>query len=340
MGWKMLYRIDKGGRAADNMQKEVDEVYELESANDFNAFLASLKRKGGTVIERRNGLAFYFTVEAIDVERRAPMPNGRVQVVATLTLALLKQSKNSIPPWKLAPYRFRTSSALVEETTQRFYPGVGDLVCPHGSYDPKPFVNTAGSRMTGKTTCSVAKISFSYNVPASAFDPKLVWAPIGKINLRTVVVCGMKFPPRVLRLESLRAEFCTESEETTDSNGNKTTTYWNFYRVDVTLTADPHSYDRLYANVGTRVYKNGALQKLWSWTDRKSGKAASGTYAEALASGASDIEPISENVPLLPNGSGVSPIPTYRVGSPFEPVDFSALGLPTDPPEHWNVVDN
>ena len=86
MGWKLLRRLEKGGRADENYEKDVDEIYELDSADDFNAFLVTRKRKGGTVVERRAGIAYYFSVAAIAIERRL-MHNYRVQVVVRMTLA-------------------------------------------------------------------------------------------------------------------------------------------------------------------------------------------------------------------------------------------------------------
>ena len=40
MGWTMLRRIEKRGRVGENYEKEVDEIYELDSAEDFDAFLS------------------------------------------------------------------------------------------------------------------------------------------------------------------------------------------------------------------------------------------------------------------------------------------------------------
>ena len=340
MGWRLLRRIEKGGRADENYEKDVDEVYELDSADDFNAFLVTRKKKGGTIVERRGGLAFYFTIESIEIERRPPMANGRVQVVASLTLALLKQSDVLLAPWELAPYNFRASAALVEESTTRFYPGVGDLVYPQGRFTPCPLVNTAGTTLRGKSTYSIAKIAFSYNAPADSFDSRFVWAPLGKINLRSTTVCGMTFPPRTLRLETLNATFNSESAETLDEQGERTTVYWKFFRVDVSFAVNPRSFDQLFANVGTSANVNGALCRLWRWTDPRSNQAVVGTYYDYLISGANDGERIAENVPLLPNGAGPSPVNTYRIGSPYEPVDFSELALPADPPSQWNVVES
>lgn len=339
MGWKLLRRLEKGGRADENYEKDVDEIYELDSADDFNAFLVTRKRKGGTVVERRAGIAYYFSVAAITIERRPPMANGRVQVVVRMTLALLKESAALIAPWELAPYNFRASAALVEETTTRFYPGVGDLVFPKGSFAPCPFVNTAGVTMRGKTSYSTVRLAFSYNVRADSFDSRLVWAPLGKINLFATTVCGMTFPPRTLRLETLSAVFSSERVETTDADGNPTAIYWKFFRLDVAFSANPRSFDQLYANVGTSVNIDGALHRLWRWTNPATNAPVVGTRREYLISGASDGERLTENVALLADGRGAAPIQTYRVGSPFEPVDFAGLELPAAPPEQWNVVD-
>ncbi len=339
MGWRLLRRIEKGGRADENYEKDVDEIYELDSADDFNAFLVTRKKKGGAVVERRGGLTFYFTVESIEIKRRPPMANGRVQVLASMTLALLKQSETLIAPWELAPYDFQASAALVEETTTRFYPGVGDLVYPKGRFTPSAFVNTAGTALRGKTTYSIAKFAFSYNAPADSFDSRFVWAPLGKINLFSTTVCGITFPPRSLRLESLNATLDSEKVETFDEQGERTTVLWKFFRIDVTFAANPRSFDQLYANVGTCVNIDGVLCRLWRWTDPNSNRSVVGTYYEYLVSGANDGERLTENAPLRADGRGVSPVDAYRVGSPYEPVDFSELRLPTAPPSRWNIAD-
>lgn len=339
MSWKLLHRQDKRARAAETYSKEIEEVYELESADDLDAFMCSFKKKGATLVEVRRGVAFYFTVDSVELERRPPMPNGRFQVVATIAVSVLKRSKELVAPWELAPYRFRVVTALTESSTTQFYPGVGDLWFPHGAFTAQPLVNTAGVALGGKTTYATTKIAFSYNVAADAFDPRTIWAPVGKINLTTTTVCGMTFPPRTLRLEAWNAEYCTESVETYAPDGAQITTYWKFYRVDAVLTCDPRSYDRLYANVGAHININGALHRIWRWTDPVKGTPDYGSYASYLATGATDGEQLSANVPLMKEGSAVAPIPTYRVGSPYEPVDFAKLGLPVEPPTVWNAID-
>ena len=65
MGWRLLRRIERGGRVAENYEKETDEIYELDSAEDFDAFLVSFKKKGGIVVEERRGLSFYYCVEDV-----------------------------------------------------------------------------------------------------------------------------------------------------------------------------------------------------------------------------------------------------------------------------------
>ncbi len=335
MGWTMLRRIEKRGRVGENYEKEVDEIYELDSAEDFDAFLVSFKRRGALLIERRSALAFYFTVEGIELTRRPPTASGRVQVVATLTLSLLKQTSELTPPWALAPYAFRLSTRSTEETTSRFYPGVNDLLYPHGSFSPAPLCNTAGTRIPARTTRGLTLIEFSYNVPVSGFDSRLFWAAQGKINLSTIVVCGMTFPPRTIRLESFNACYGTETAEATDAGGQPSTVTWKYYRVDVGLLANPRSYDQLYANSGTHVRRGATLARIWRWT--VGGTARYGTYQEYQASGARDGEPISESAPLDGTGTQVAPISTWRVGSPYEPVDFTALGLPTEGPSQWTA---
>ena len=336
MGWRMLRRLEKRGRVGENYEKEVAEIYELDSSEDFDAFLVAFKRRGGLVIERRGGLAFYFTVEGVEVTRRPPTATGRLQVVATLTLSLLTQSPELKAPWELAPYAFQIATRSVEETTSQFYPGTGDLLYPHGSWSAAPLCNTAGTRIPARTSAALTTIRFSYNVPVSGFDSRLFWAAQGKINLSTIVVCGMTFPPRTIRLESFNARYETERVETTDALGSPTTRVWKYYRIDVGLVANPRSYDRLYANTGSHVRRGATLARIWRWT--VSGTPRYGTYQEYQASGARDGEPLSEHAPLTARGDAVAPIATWRVGSPYEPVEFDALGLPEEGPAQWTAT--
>ncbi len=332
MGWKLLRRHERRGRVAENYEKEIAELYELDSANDFNAFLVSFKRKGGMLIERRGGLAFYFTIDEVELERRPPTASGKLQVIATISLSLLRQSENLAPPWALAPSSFRVSTRSTEETTSKFYPGTGDLLYPHGLFTAAPLCNTAGARIPARTTRGLTTIEFAYNVPVDAFDSRLFWAAQGKINLSTVRVCGMTFPPRTLRLESFNARFETEKAETTNELGETTTIIWKYYRVEIGLLANPRSFDQLYANSGVSLRRGTTLARIWRWTS--DGAARYGTYREYLDSGARDGEPVSESVALDATGTLVAPIATWRVGSPFEPVEFAALRLPTEGPEH------
>ena len=336
MGWKFLYRSVKRGRVGENYEKEYDEIYELDSADDFDAFLVSFKKRGGVVIERRGALTFYFKLDSIALERRPPTSSGKLQVVATIAVSLLKASDTTVAPWELPPYDYRVSARSLEETTSRFYPGVGDLVFASGSANPQPLVNTAGTRLRARSTRALALIEFAFNAPASGFDPSRYWTSQGKINRSTITVCGITYPPRTIRFESFNAEYSTESFESVDPNGETTTTTWRFYRVECALLANPRSYDQLFANVGARVLRNGVLAPIWKWTERNGG-ARYGTYYEYRATGTSDGEPVSEPTALDATGATVSPIATYRVGSPYEPIDFTALGLPSAAPELWRA---
>lgn len=335
MGWRLLRRIERGGRVAENYEKETDEIYELDSAEDFDAFLVSFKKKGGIVVEKRRGLSFYYCVDDVEVTRRPPTATGRVQAVARIRLSLLSGGERDAPPWELPPYALRVSTKSIEETTSRFYPGVGDILVPRSSYSPVPLTNTAGVRIPARTTRGVSLIEFAYNVPVSAFDSRLFWQAQGKINLLTVAVCGMTFPPRTIRLESFAMRYMTATTQTQDASGSTTETTWKYYRVDVGLLANPRSYDQLFANTGLHVKRNGKLSRIWRWTG--SDGARYGTYKEYQASGSRDGEPIAEPAPLDASGENVAPVATWRVGSPYEPADFKALGLPTQGPTQWSV---
>ena len=128
--------MERGGRVAENYEKATVEIYELDSAEDFDAFLVSFKKKGGIVVEKRRGLSFYYCVDDVEVTRRPPTATGRVQAVARIRLSLLSGGERDAPPWELPPYALRVSTKSIEETTSRFYPGVGDILVPRSSYSP------------------------------------------------------------------------------------------------------------------------------------------------------------------------------------------------------------
>ena len=146
MGWRLLRRIERRARVTDNYEKETEEVYELDSAEDFNAFLVAFKRRGGVVVERRGGLVFYFTIESIAIERRPPMASGKLQATATLTMALTTRGPTLVAPWELPPTAYRVSTTTLEEPASRFYPGVGRRPAPNEycgnkarrALDPRP----------------------------------------------------------------------------------------------------------------------------------------------------------------------------------------------------------
>ena len=337
MGWRLLRRIERRARVTDNYEKETEEVYELDSAEDFNAFLVAFKRRGGVVVERRGGLVFYFTIESIAIERRPPMASGKLQATATLTMALTTRGPTLVAPWELPPTAYRVSTTTLEEPASRFYPGVGDLLFPNGSADAQPLTNTAGTKLAARSTRALSLLEFSYNAPVSTFDAQRFWSAQGKINRATTTICGTVFPPRSVRLESFAATYSTETVETVDANGATTATTWKFYKIDVAILANPRSFDQLFSNVGSRVNRNGVLAQIWRWTNPATGANLYGTRAEALAANARDAEPVAENLPLDATGAAVAPIQTHRVGSLCEPIDFDALGLPEAPPSQWRA---
>lgn len=348
MGYKLLHGPTfKSGSVEKKRKKTVETIYRLDSADDVDAFLATRKKQGGTVVFRRGIYSYYYSIDSISVDRRPPLRDGGLQIAETMTLSTLTRAKGPTPPWELSPYNYRDGASLVEESTAQFYPGVGDPIFPNGVNDgvARDFVNTAGVMLEGSATRSLFSFSFSYNLPAEV-EASRFWRAVGKVNASTITVCGMTFGPRELKIEKLDRTFCTTDDEVTDVNGTVTKIVWKYWRVDAEFLADPRTFDQRFLNVGTHVNVDGALYRIWRWTDPATLAPRFGTYYQYLGSGATDGEALSENVALSIDGTGVSPLDatgrqvmTHRIGSPFQPASFSGLRLPKTGAAEWEIVD-
>lgn len=366
MAFRFLRRLIKGGQAAENYSKEFTDVYELDSIDDFSSLLLSLKPKNGCITEWVNGKLIYWIVDSQDVTKRAPMASGKVQVETNCRMHLLESFDQLAPPWQLPAYNFHIASAISEESASQFYPGDDDLILNQDdtSY---PFTNSAGVMLEGTASFATAQITFSYAIARSTFYEiqDWFWSLPGKINADYVTICGMNFPPRTIKLEAMNAEY--EEVKTTgqvvdnvEQNGNTIDITWHpdavthhYYRVDATLNANPRTWNQYFLNVGTHVRRgggsDGALAQLWSWRYvTQSGEYFGfGTYADYqnLYNGGTAYggQPVTEAVALNYSGdnangigNGGRQIMSYRHGSLYEPISFSALAFPSAPPKKWN----
>lgn len=357
MAYRLLHTIVKSANAAENYTKEIAYVYELDSIDDFNPLFFSAKRKNDFLAEWSGNTLTYFVVESSNLSKRAPMPGGKVQVEITVQLRHLEDMDELKAPWQLPPYNFRISSAINEESASQFYPGDDDIWL-NESASPAPFINTAGVMLEGAASFATAQITFSYAISAVTFSmiQNWFWSLPGKINNDRVTICGMTFPPRTIRLESMNAEYCevelpgTVLQRSEIVNGNTVVNEvtiqpvnYHYYRVDVTLNANPRTWNQYFLNVGTHVNRDGVIARLWSWEDATTSAMTFGTYMDYRSTNGENGQSISEPVALNAAGTNASPlgengrqIMTYRHGSLYEPVSFQALAFPTAPPKKWS----
>lgn len=357
MAYRLLHTFVKSASASENYTKEIAYVYELDSINDFNPLFFSVKRKNDFLAEWSGNTLTYFVVESSNLTKRAPMPGGKVQVEITMQLRHLEDMDELKAPWQLPPYNFRISSAINEESAAQFYPGNDDIWLEE-SANPAPFVNTAGVMLEGTASFATSQITFSYAISAVTFSmiQHWFWSIPGKINNDRVTICGMTFPERTIKLESMNAEYCevelpgTVLQRTEIVNGNAVVNEvtvqpvnYHYYRVDVTLNANPRTWNQYFLNVGTHVNRDGVIARLWSWEDATTSAMTFGTYMDYRTTGGENGQSISEPVALNAAGTNASPlgengrqIMTYRHGSLYEPISFQALAFPSAPPKKWS----
>lgn len=345
-----LYRIYKSGSVAEDHIIEFTEVYQLLSVDDFIELTLSLKRKNSCIVYRITDGWVYFIIESQNVTKRAPQPGGKIQVEVTTRMKKLDSFAEIQKPWDLPPFNFHVSSAINEESVSEFYPDNGDILLKKAD-EPYPFVNTAGVMLEGTSSYVTSQITFSYAIQMTYFETfyNNFWQHVGKINSDSVTICGLKFSPRTLRLESLSAEY-QELDAPGSVSGSsmiEPVTH-HYYRVDVVLNANSSTWNQNFLNIGTHINRNGAISKLWSWSDPLDDSPNStiywGTYGDYLRANGRDGQSVSEPMALNKDGTGIMPIDknnggrqimSYRYGSLYEPIPFSSFHFPTQPPKTW-----
>lgn len=357
MAYQLLHRIIKGASAAEDYTKEYTETWLLDSINDFNPFMFSVKRKNSFLAEWSGNTLSYFVIDSANITKRQPMPGGRVQVEVAYRMRHMEDMSEILAPWQLPAYNFRIASALSEETASGFYPGNDDIWLNEDD-SPHPFVNTAGIMLEGTSTYTTAQITFSYAISTVTFlrIQDWFWTIPGKINNDRVTICGMTFPPRTVKIDSMNAEYSellapgTTYTETTVVDGQTVErevtvepVNYHYYRVDVTLNANPRTWNQYFLNVGTHVNRNGVIARLWSWDNKNNAGMSFGTYGDYVTAEGLNGQAISEPVALNAQGTNASgvgtdgrQIMTYRHGSMFEPVSFEELNFPAGLPKKWS----
>lgn len=358
MAWQCLHSILKDASAGEVYEKTYTEVYLLDSIADFNPFLFACKKKNTLVVEPNGANSYvYFIVDSNNITKRQSMPGGKIQLELTIKLRWFRNMDELMAPWDLPAYNFRISQGTNEESASVFYPGDDDLWLSEDA-DPHEFVNSAGCMLEGNATYATSQISFSYGISVLTFlkIQDWFWSLAGKINCDPVVICGMKFPKRTLRLDSLNAEYCETQKPGIATTGVQqvgTTVYYDqtvvdtlykYYRVDASFTANPKTWNQYFLNVGTHVRRNGVVARLWSWNNPTTNAPMWGTYQDYRAAGGINGEALTEPVALNPSGTNASGIiddngrlkMTYRHGALYEPISFQALGFPSALPMKWS----
>ncbi len=340
------FPVYRSAAVDENYKIVAEEVFQLDSRDDFVRFACSRAKKGQTKIIKVGALFYYFVVDSISIDRdNPPMPGGVFQIKVTTNLSMLKRGNNTIiAPWELAPFNYRSGSTKQEESISYFFPCEGDILYPGGGNTAIPFCNTAGVALEGQTSRGLTQISFSFNIRKSDFNIDNTWMWTNKTNSNQITVCGTTYGVRTLRIDSVNYEYCEDSI-TYMSGANEITREWEFYRCDIVMTADPNSFNRQFLNIGSHVVFGNTLQKLWTWTvsdNEGNFLIYYGTYWQYLNSGATDGQEVTENMFLSSDGTSISgfwggiQIPTYRQGCVLIPVSFSSLQLPSGRPNLLN----
>lgn len=321
----------------------VEYLYILSDPWEMVALVDGYKRKGQGIVFRAHGFYYYGTVESVSFARSGNTSNGVFHVTATVTIALGHTSQTNTDPCAppMKPYNFKISGASIDETSEVFYPCEGDLLFASGSNDPQPFTNTAGVHLEATRSRGMVQISFSYNLATTYFNVGLVWQWLGKTNIATTTICGIVFGPRTVKIENLSYDYT----EDTVTNPDESTTTWQYYRGDVSLSCDPQTWNKKYLNVGTSIVSGGKLQQLYTWYNKTSSVNAYGTY-HGYPGGvtAESLDAVTDPMFLNASGTDISGFDsdgrqnqTYRYGSLLIPADFTGLYLPTLPPNNWNI---
>ena len=321
----------------------VEYLYLLDDPWEMVSLVDGYKRKGSGIMLRAAGSYFYGTVESVSFSRSGNETKGKYHVTSTMTITLGKKTTTNENPCAIPakPYNFKISGATVDETSEVFYPCENDLVFAEGSNEAQPFVNTAGVHLEATRSRGMVQLSFSYNLATSFFNVGLVWQWLGKTNIATTTICGIIFGPRTVKIENLAYDYT----EDTVTNADETSTTWQYYKGDVTLSCDPQTWNKKYLNVGTSIVHGGKLQQLYTWYNKTTSTNNYGTYhGYPGGTGAESLDAVSDPMFLNAAGTGVAGFdasgrqtPSYRYGSLLIPSDFTGLYLPSLPPNNWNI---
>ncbi len=344
--YKLLHGPAVVSASVDTAHKIImEEIWQIFHPDYFTHFVFTRRKKGSVSYVQSGGVYYICIVDGVEVERyEKSQPNGKFQLKVTSTFSVILASSEPTLPWNLPPYNFKITNASQDEAASAFAPCENDPIFPSGSNIPRPLVNTAGCPLEASVTRGLCNMSFSYNTHLANYNPSNVWYWQGKTNMNSIVVCGITFPPRTLRVDSYGYEYM-ESELSYQDGTTVSTTLCKYFKCDVALQIDPYSFNRNYLNVGTSIVPNGGPEPIYVWTMKGSGVLQYGPRSSYPGSqNAIDAEPISDPMFLSLSGTAVAPIDgygrqmqSYRRGCLLEPVNFNSLNLPISSPYVWGT---
>ena len=342
------FPLFESGSVSDTWEITMVKMYQI-FAEDFIALCLFQPKKGQTVRIGLDGYIAWFQVDSVNVEREgSPFLRGsstliHVRVRVQLSLITSEESGESQQytyPWDLPPYNFKLGTELLQQSAWDFFCTES---ADSANWSRVPFVNTAGVPLQAEVTRPLVRMSFSFNL--YDIDPNWVHIWTGKVNNDEVTICGIKFQPGMVKLESLSFEVCNDTIPSEQENAEPEEIY--YYKCDVSLLIDPQKFERKYLNVGVHIRdNNGKLRRLW--TANNNGTIEFGSIDSVI--GYSNPEEVTDNMFLNAAGTDVSGIdsntqrqtPTYRIGYLEETCPFSAenggIGLPTEPPFYQTVT--
>lgn len=300
------------------------EVRSLENYDDLSRYIALLPRKGRALTFNPTRFLKSKTINAIGTDPK----DGRYYLEIVYHCGGAETSSQTTdadgnpldpetPPWLYRCENYQSDGATEEITATGIYLPDFDA--------PVPFVNTAGVPLQAATTRNLRAVSFSYNV--RDFSESVALMLQGTVNRSPVVIAGVAYPERCVKLENISATF----EEENDAQGLPK---WRYHKINVELLIDPMTWNRDYLNVGNHVRLGGGLRRIWQWTN-DDGSTQYGDLYNANKAGAEDVEETTEPMFLTPAGDNISPfdaegrqIPTYITGCLSRPADWTVLQLP------------
>jgi hypothetical protein len=227
-------------------------------------------------------------------------------------------------PWLLPAQNYRVASTGTERTVRELYKENGSVI---------DMVNSAGSPIIVNSTRGQSSIRFEFYL--QNFDENMIWQYANVVNSEPIRVAGMNYPPFTLRIDSLEAN----REESKAQDGSVAYYYW---KIAVSLTGDPQTFNRKYLNSGTMArFGSASNPPTPIWTASEDATIKYGSREDMFEFNNETMEQISEPLFLTPEGmiNGLTSDgvlidgkngQTYLEGIIEQPIPFQPIGFPLE----------